>query len=102
MSTGNRNRLVLNPTRSAITPDIETPIPPAPMAIPRKRPETSPICVGMSSWAIAIVTAKDDKRKNPKAMIAHTWINEGKAVFRVIVVKMLTTGKGKEAHSRLL
>jgi len=35
-------------------------------------------------------------------MIAHTWINESKAVFRVMVVKMLTTGKGKEARSQLL
>ena len=34
------------------------------------------------------------------AMIAHTWKNESKAVFRVLVVKMLTTGKGKD--SRLL
>jgi len=30
------------------------------------------------------------------AMIAHTWKNESKAVFRVLVVKMLTTGKGKD------
>jgi mannose-6-phosphate isomerase-like protein (cupin superfamily) len=30
------------------------------------------------------------------AMIAHTWMNESKSVFRVLVVKMLTTGKGKD------
>lgn len=36
------------------------------------------------------------------AMIAHTWINESNAVFRVMVVKMLTTGKGNESHSRVL
>ncbi|MEN6396098.1 MAG: cupin domain-containing protein [Methanoregula sp.] len=45
--------------------------------------------------------SKDSVVESP-AMIAHTWKNEGKAVFRVMVVKMLTTGKGKEAHSRLL
>ena len=42
---------------------------------------------------------KDTLVESP-AMIAHTWINESKAVFRVMVVKMLTTGKGKD--SRLL
>jgi quercetin dioxygenase-like cupin family protein len=34
------------------------------------------------------------------AMIPHTWRNESTAVFRVLVMKMLTTGKGKD--SRLL
>ena len=42
---------------------------------------------------------KDTLVESP-AMIAHTWVNESKAVFRVMVVKMLTTGKGKD--SRLL
>ena len=42
---------------------------------------------------------KDSLVESP-AMIAHTWINESKAVFRVMVVKRLTTGKGKD--SRLL
>jgi quercetin dioxygenase-like cupin family protein len=32
------------------------------------------------------------------AMIAHTWINESNAVFRVMVVKLLTTGKGKDTR----
>ena len=32
-------------------------------------------------------------------MIAHTWKNEGKAVFRVPVVKMLTAGKRKEQQT---
>ena len=31
------------------------------------------------------------------AMIAHTWKNESSGVFRVLVVKMLTTGKGKDS-----
>ena len=43
--------------------------------------------------------SKDTLVESP-AMIAHTWINESKAVFRVMVVKMLTTGEGKD--SRLL
>jgi len=43
--------------------------------------------------------SKDTVVESP-AMIAHTWINESNAVFRVIVVKRLTTGKGKD--SRLL
>ena len=42
---------------------------------------------------------KDTLVESP-AMIAHTWINESKTVFRVMVVKMLTTGEGKD--SRLL
>ena len=42
---------------------------------------------------------KDSVVESP-AMIAHTWIHESKKVFRVMVVKMLTTGKGKD--SRLL
>jgi quercetin dioxygenase-like cupin family protein len=42
---------------------------------------------------------KDSVVESP-AMIAHTWINESKAVFRVMVVKRLTTGTGKD--SRLL
>jgi quercetin dioxygenase-like cupin family protein len=45
------------------------------------------------------IVSKDSVVESP-AMIAHTWINESNAVFRVIVVKMLTTGKGKD--SRLL
>ncbi len=32
------------------------------------------------------------------AMIAHTWINESAAVFRLMVVKLLTTGAGKDAR----
>jgi quercetin dioxygenase-like cupin family protein len=40
---------------------------------------------------------KDSLVESP-AMIAHTWINESKAVFRVMVVKMLTTGKGKDTR----
>ena len=43
--------------------------------------------------------SKDTLVESP-AMIAHTWINESKTVFRVMVVKMLTTGEGKD--SRLL
>jgi len=43
--------------------------------------------------------SKDTVVESP-AMIAHTWINESNAVFRVMVVKRLTTGKGKD--SRLL
>jgi quercetin dioxygenase-like cupin family protein len=39
---------------------------------------------------------KDTIVESP-AMIAHTWLNESKTVFRVLVVKMLTTGKGKDA-----
>jgi quercetin dioxygenase-like cupin family protein len=39
---------------------------------------------------------KDSVVESP-AMIAHTWINESNAVFRVMVVKMLTTGKGKDS-----
>ncbi len=39
--------------------------------------------------------SKDSVIESP-AMIAHTWINESNALFRVIVVKMLTTGKGKD------
>ena len=42
---------------------------------------------------------KDSLVESP-AMIAHTWFNESKDVFRVMVVKMMTTGKGKD--SRLL
>jgi quercetin dioxygenase-like cupin family protein len=38
---------------------------------------------------------KDSIVESP-AMIAHTWMNESKSVFRVLVVKMLTTGKGKD------
>jgi quercetin dioxygenase-like cupin family protein len=38
---------------------------------------------------------KDTIVESP-AMIAHTWMNETKSVFRVLVVKMLTTGKGKD------
>jgi quercetin dioxygenase-like cupin family protein len=45
--------------------------------------------------------SKDSVVESP-AMIAHTWINESNAVFRVMVVKMLTTGKGEGAHSRVL
>ncbi len=44
---------------------------------------------------------KDSLVESP-AMIAHTLINESTAMCRVMLVKMLTTGKGKEAHSRLL
>ena len=44
---------------------------------------------------------KDSLVESP-AMIAHTLHNESKAVCRVMLVKMLTTGKVKEAHSRLL
>ena len=40
-------------------------------------------------------TGKDTIVESP-AMIAHTWKNESKSVFRVLVVKMLTTGKGKD------
>jgi quercetin dioxygenase-like cupin family protein len=43
---------------------------------------------------------KDTVVESP-AMIAHRWINESNAVFRVLVVKMLKTGKG-ERNSRLL
>ncbi len=39
---------------------------------------------------------KDSLVESP-AMIAHTWKNESNAVFRVLVVKMLTTGKGKDS-----
>ena len=39
--------------------------------------------------------SKDSVVESP-AMIAHTWKNESNAVFRVLVVKMLTTGKGKD------
>ena len=42
----------------------------------------------------------EDSVVESPAMIAHTWIHESKAVFREMVVKMLTTGKGKD--SRLL
>ena len=38
---------------------------------------------------------KDTIVESP-AMIAHTWMNESKSVFRVLVVKMLTTGKEKD------
>ncbi len=38
---------------------------------------------------------KDSIVESP-AMIAHTWKNESKSAFRVLVVKMLTTGKGKD------
>ena len=40
---------------------------------------------------------KDTVVESP-AMIAHTWINESDAVFRVMVVKVLTTGKGKDTR----
>lgn len=43
---------------------------------------------------------KDTLVESP-AMIAHRWINESTEVFRVLVVKMLTTGKG-EKRSRLI
>jgi quercetin dioxygenase-like cupin family protein len=38
---------------------------------------------------------KDSVVESP-AMIAHKWMNESKTLFRVMVVKMLTTGKGKD------
>lgn len=47
--TGKVARLVYSPAISAIAPDIETPIAPAPMAIPRNNPEISPILVGIIS-----------------------------------------------------
>ncbi|WP_048111004.1 cupin domain-containing protein [Methanoregula formicica] len=34
------------------------------------------------------------------AMIAHTWKNESNAVVRILVVKILTTGKGKDTRLR--
>jgi quercetin dioxygenase-like cupin family protein len=40
---------------------------------------------------------KDTLIESP-ALIPHTWINESKAVFRVMVVKMLTTGKEKDTR----
>jgi len=40
-------------------------------------------------------TVGKDRVVESPAMIAHTWKNESSAVFRVLVVKMLTTGKGK-------
>jgi len=39
---------------------------------------------------------KDSVIESP-AMIAHTWKNESNAVCRVLGVKMLTTGKGKDS-----
>lgn len=44
---------------------------------------------------------RDSLVESPAA-IPHTLHNEGTAVCRVMLVKMLTTGKGKEAHSQLL
>ncbi|MGB9175562.1 MAG: cupin domain-containing protein [Methanoregula sp.] len=41
--------------------------------------------------------SKDSVVESP-AMIAHTWMNESKTLFRVMVVKMLTTGKGKDSR----
>jgi quercetin dioxygenase-like cupin family protein len=41
--------------------------------------------------------SKDSVVESP-AMIAHSWINESNGVFRVMVVKMLTTGKGKDSR----
>lgn len=40
---------------------------------------------------------KDSVVESP-AMIAHTWANESKTVFRVMVVKMLTTGKKEDTR----
>jgi len=41
--------------------------------------------------------SKDSVVESP-AMVAHTWRNESKSVFRVMVVKMLTTGTGKDTR----
>ncbi len=39
------------------------------MAIPRNNPEISPICEGICSCAIAMVTANEDQSRYPKANI---------------------------------
>jgi mannose-6-phosphate isomerase-like protein (cupin superfamily) len=44
---------------------------------------------------------KDSLVESP-AMIAHTLHNESNAVFRFMLIKMMTTGKGKAAQSQLL
>lgn len=44
---------------------------------------------------------KDSLVESP-AMIPHTLHNESKAMCRVMLIKMLMTGRDKEAHSRLL
>jgi mannose-6-phosphate isomerase-like protein (cupin superfamily) len=44
----------------------------------------------------------EDSLVESPAMIAHTLHNESKSVCRVMLVKMMMTGKGKEAHSQLL
>lgn len=41
--------------------------------------------------------SKDVAVESP-AGIAHRWINESDALFRVLVVKMLTTGKGTDTR----
>ena len=41
--------------------------------------------------------SKDVVVESP-AGIAHRWINESDALFRVLVVKMLTTGKGTDTR----
>jgi Uncharacterized conserved protein, contains double-stranded beta-helix domain len=40
---------------------------------------------------------KDTLVESP-AMKAHCWINESKDILRVLIVKMLTTGKGKDTR----
>lgn len=66
---GNVSRLVYSPAISATAPDIDTPIAPAPIAIPRNNPEISPILEGIISWDNAMVTEKDDQSKNPKIIM---------------------------------
>jgi len=43
-------------------------------------------------------SVETDTMVESPAMIAHTWINESAAVFRLMVVKLLTTGAGKDAR----
>lgn len=66
---GNVPRLVYNPAISATAPDIDTPNAPAPIAIPRNNPDTSPIWDGIISWDMAMVTENDDQRRKPKTII---------------------------------
>jgi quercetin dioxygenase-like cupin family protein len=40
--------------------------------------------------------SKDSVVESP-ALVAHSWKKESNAVFRALVVKMLTTGKGKDS-----
>jgi hypothetical protein len=44
---GKISRLAYRPAISATAPDTETPIAPAPIAIPRNKPDISPIFVGI-------------------------------------------------------